>query len=57
MFEIYAYQNSDSLFGIFNAIAAIMGSGTYASALAAVAFCGFLAALAAYAFVPERLQK
>lgn len=56
MFEIYAYQNSDSLFGIFNAVAAIMGSGTYASALAAVAFCGFLAALAAYAFAPEKLQ-
>jgi len=56
VFEIYAYQNSDSLFGIFNAVAAIMGSGTYASALAAVAFCGFLAALAAYAFAPEKLQ-
>ena len=56
MFEIYAYQNSDSLFGIFNAVAAIVGSGTYASAVAAVAFCGFLAALAAYAFAPEKLQ-
>lgn len=56
MWEIYAYQNSDSLFGIFNAVAAIVGSGNYASALAAVGFCGFIAALLAYAFAPEKLQ-
>lgn len=56
MWEIYAYQNSDSLFGIFNAVAAIVGSGHYASALAAVGFCGFIAALLAYAFAPEKLQ-
>ena len=49
MGEIYAYQNADSLFGIFNAAAAIHSSGDYRGALAAVAFCGFVAALAAYA--------
>lgn len=56
MWEIYAYQNSDSLFGIFNAVAAILGSGDYMSTVAAVAFCGFVAALIAYAFTPEKLQ-
>jgi conjugal transfer mating pair stabilization protein TraG len=56
MWEIYAYHNSDALFGIFNAVAAIMGSGTYLSAIAAVAFCGFVAAMVAYMFQPERLQ-
>jgi len=56
MWEIYAYQNADSLFGIFNAAAAIHASSDYAAALAAVAFCGFVAALIAYAFAPEKLQ-
>ena len=48
MWEIYAYQNSDSLFGIFNAAAAIHASSDYMAAVAAVAFCGFVAALIAY---------
>ncbi len=56
MWEIFAYQNADSLFGIFNAIAAIRGSDTYLSAIAGVAFCGFVAALLAYAFAPQKLQ-
>ena len=56
MWEIYAYQNSDSLFGIFNAAAAIHASSDYAAAVAAVAFCGFVAALIAYAFAPDKLQ-
>ena len=56
MWEIYAYQNADSLFGVFNAAAAIHASGDYAAAVAAVAFCGFVAALIAYAFAPEKLQ-
>ena len=56
MWEIYAYQNSDSLFGIFNAAAAIHASSDYLAAVAAVAFCGFIAALIAYAFAPEKLQ-
>jgi hypothetical protein len=37
MWEIYAYQNADSLFGIFNAAATIHGSGDYMAAVAAVA--------------------
>ncbi|MFP5465527.1 MAG: hypothetical protein ACLGHR_12255, partial [Gammaproteobacteria bacterium] len=53
MWEIYAYQNADSLFGIFNAAAAIHGSGDYMAAVAAVAFCGFIASLVAYAFGPS----
>ena len=56
MWEIYAYQNADSLFGIFNAIAAIFGSGDYMGTVAAVAFFGFVAAMIAYAFAPEKLQ-
>ena len=56
MWEIYAYQNSESLFGIFNAAAAIHASNDYLAAVAAVAFCGFVAALIAYAFAPEKLQ-
>ncbi|WP_323166092.1 conjugal transfer protein TraG N-terminal domain-containing protein [Pseudomonas bubulae] len=56
MWEIYAYQNADSLFGIFNAAAAIHGSSDYRAAIAAVAFCGFVAALVAYAFAPEKMQ-
>ena len=56
MWEIYAYQNADSLFGVFNAAASIHASGDYMSAVAAVAFCGFVAALIAYAFAPEKLQ-
>ena len=56
MWEVYAYHNSDSLFGIFNAVAAIMGSGSYKQAIAAVVFCGFVAAMVAYMFAPEKLQ-
>ncbi|CAM3345796.1 conjugal transfer protein TraG N-terminal domain-containing protein [Paracidovorax anthurii] len=56
MWEIYAYQNADSLFGVFNAAAAIHASSDYSAAVAAVAFCGFVAALIAYAFAPEKLQ-
>jgi len=56
MWEVYAYQNADSLFGVFNAAAAIHAANDYRAALAAVAFCGFVAALVAYAFAPEKLQ-
>ena len=56
MWEIFAYHNSDALAGIFNAIAAIMASGTYLSAVAAVGFCGFVAAMVAYMFQPEKMQ-
>lgn len=56
MWEIYAYFNTESLVGLLNAAAAIHASGDYAAALAAVVFCGFLSALFAYAFAPEKLQ-
>ncbi|MBN9206875.1 conjugal transfer protein TraG N-terminal domain-containing protein [Methylibium petroleiphilum] len=56
MWEIFAYQNADSLFGIFNAAAAIHASSDYMAAVAAVTFCGFVAALLAYAFAPDKLQ-
>lgn len=56
MWEIFAYHNSEALAGIFNAIAAIMASGTYLSAVAAVAFCGFVASMVAYMFQPDKLQ-
>ncbi|MCG2583877.1 conjugal transfer protein TraG N-terminal domain-containing protein [Massilia sp. TS11] len=56
MWEIYAYQNSESLFGLLNAVAAICGSGSYVGALAAVAFIGFCAAGIAYALAPQKLQ-
>lgn len=55
MWEIFAYQNADSLFGIFNACAAMMGSGSYKASLAIVAVFGFFAALFAYAFQPQLL--
>ena len=56
MWEIYAYQNADSLFGIFNARPPSMARRLRLAAVAAVAFCGFVAALVAYAFRPEKLQ-
>ncbi len=56
MIEIYAYDNADSLFGIFNAIVAVMGAADYQSAIAAVAAFGFIIAFFVYAFQPERLH-
>lgn len=56
MWEIYAYHNSESLFGVFNGVAAIMGAETYLGAVAAVVFCGFVTAMVAYAMAPEKLQ-
>ena len=55
MYEIYAYGDNDSLFGIFNAIAAITASDSYLGAVAIVAVCGFVTAAIAYALAPERL--
>jgi len=56
MFEIYAYQNSESLAGIFNAIAAIMGAGNYSSAIAIAVVFGFVVAMLAQALSPERMD-
>ena len=55
MYEIYAYGNNDSLFGIFNAIAAIIGSNSYIQSIAIVVFVGFVAAAFAYAFAPQKM--
>lgn len=55
MWEIFAYQNSDSLFGIFNAAAAMMGSDGYRDSLAIVAIVGFFAAFFAYVLQPQLL--
>lgn len=55
MWEIFAYQNSDSLFGIFNASAAMMGSNGYQNSLAIVVIVGFFAAFFAYVFQPQLL--
>ena len=55
MYEIYAYGDTDSLFGIFNAIAAITASDSYLGAVAIVMVCGFITAAIAYALAPERL--
>lgn len=56
MYEIFAYQNAEALTGIFNMIAAIVGSSDYLGAVALVAFFGFVVAFIAYAFQPERLH-
>ncbi|WOB11123.1 conjugal transfer protein TraG N-terminal domain-containing protein [Piscinibacter gummiphilus] len=56
MWEIYAYHNSASLFGIFNAIAAVMASAGYMGVLAVILFVGFIAALFSYALAPQKLQ-
>ena len=56
MWEIYAYHNSEQLAGIFNAVVMLMGAGSYTAAFAAVVFMGFVAALIAYIFAPEKLQ-
>ena len=55
MYEIYAYGDNDSLYGIFNAIAAIAQSDSYLGAVAIVMVCGFITAAIAYALAPERL--
>src|SRR4051794_23869212 len=56
MYEIYAYGNVDSLNGVFNAIAAIMGGGDYLSLVRTVAIAGVLIAAAAGLFTPGRFQ-
>lgn len=55
MWEIYAYQDADTLAGVFNAVAAIAGAPDFLGEIATCAICGFIAAFAAYAFAPHKL--
>ena len=54
MFEIYAYGNVDTLTGVFNAIAAIMGGADYFGLIQTVAITGVLVAAFAGLFTPGR---
>ena len=54
MFEIYAYGNVDTLTGVFNAIAAIMGGEDYFGLIKTVAITGVLVAAFAGLFTPGR---
>ena len=56
MFEIYAYGNVDTLTGIFNAIAAIMGGADYFGLIRTIAVTGVLVAAAAGLFTPGRFH-
>lgn len=50
MWEIIGYDNVESLYGIFNGIAAISGNGNYLGAIKISLLFGFTAALLGYAF-------
>jgi conjugal transfer mating pair stabilization protein TraG len=54
MFEIYAYGNVDTLTGVFNAIAAIMGGADYFGLIKTIAITGLLVAAFAGLFTPGR---
>ena len=56
MFEIYAYGNVDTLNGVFNAIAAIMGGGDYFGLIKTVAVTGVLVAAFSGLFMPGRFH-
>ena len=56
MFEIYAYGNADTLNGVFNAIAAIMGGADYFGLIKTVAVTGVLVAAFAGLFTPGRFH-
>jgi len=56
VFEIYAYGNVDSLTGIFNAIAAIMGGADYFGLIRTIAVTGVLVAACAGLFTPGRFH-
>ena len=56
MYEIYAYGNVDTLNGIFNAIAAIMGGADYLGLIKTVAITGVLVAAFAGLFTPGRFH-
>jgi len=56
MYEIYAYGNADTLNGVFNAIAAIMGGADYFGLIKTVAVTGVLVAAFAGLFSPGRFH-
>ena len=56
MYEIYAYGNVDTLTGVFNAIAAIMGGAGYLGLIKTVAVTGVMVASCAGLFSPGRFQ-
>jgi len=56
MFEIYAYGNVDTLTGVFNAIAAIMGGADYFGLIKTVAVTGVLVAAFSGLFSPGRFH-
>ena len=56
MYEIYAYGNVDTLTGVFNAIAAIMGGAGYLGLIKTVAVTGVMVASCAGLFTPGRFQ-
>ena len=56
MFEIYAYGNVDTLNGVFNAIAAIMGGADYFGLIRTIAITGVLVAAFAGLFTPGRFH-
>lgn len=57
MFEIYAYGNVDTLTGVFNAIAAIMGGADYFGLIKAIAITGVLVAAFAGLFTPGKFHR
>jgi conjugal transfer mating pair stabilization protein TraG len=56
MFEIYAYGNVDTLTGVFNAIAAIMGGSNYFGLIKTVAVTGVLVAAFSGLFTAGRFH-
>ncbi len=56
MWEIYAYGNADTLLGIFNAIAAIMGGADYFGLVKTIAIGGVLVAAFSGLFTPGRFH-
>jgi conjugal transfer mating pair stabilization protein TraG len=56
MFEIYAYGNVDTLTGVFNAIAAIMGGADYFGLVKTIAVTGVLVAAFAGLFTPGKFH-
>jgi len=56
VYEIYAYGNVDTLTGVFNAIAAIMGGADYFGLIKAIAITGVLVAAFAGLFTPGKFH-